>query len=84
MIVVHSPLHALHEPPRELSGGREVPAFEVAARATSILTALEADTGFQLETCTSFRPQRKLLTMQFLAGGILASLIASQISGPVP
>ena len=49
MIAVSSPLHALHEPPREVSGGREGPAFEVGARATAILAALEADGGFELQ-----------------------------------
>ena len=54
MIVVSSPLHALHEPPREVAGGREVPAFEVGARATSILAALEADGGFEPRPPGSF------------------------------
>lgn len=54
MIVVSSPLHALHEPPREVSGGREVPAFEIGARATSILAAVEADGGFQLQAPDGF------------------------------
>ncbi|HVQ23043.1 MAG TPA: histone deacetylase family protein, partial [Candidatus Saccharimonadia bacterium] len=49
MIVVSSPRHALHEPLREVSGGREVPAFEVGARATSILAALAEDGGFELQ-----------------------------------
>ena len=47
MIVVSSPLHALHEPLREVTGGREKPAIEVGARATSILAAIEADGGFE-------------------------------------
>jgi acetoin utilization deacetylase AcuC-like enzyme len=47
MIVVSSPAHALHEPPREVAGGREVPPFEVGARATSILAAMDADGGFE-------------------------------------
>jgi acetoin utilization deacetylase AcuC-like enzyme len=47
MIVVSSPLHALHEPPREVTGGREKQAIEVGARATSILAAIDADGGFE-------------------------------------
>lgn len=46
MQVVHSPKQALHEPPWETAGGREVPAYEVSARAASILAALGADGGF--------------------------------------
>ncbi|MET1232513.1 MAG: histone deacetylase family protein [Candidatus Limnocylindrales bacterium] len=47
MIVVSSPLHARHEPPREVAGGRETAAFEVGARATSILAAIDADGAFE-------------------------------------
>ena len=54
MIVVSSPRHALHDPRREVSGGREVPAFEVGARATSILAALGADGGFKLQAPDDF------------------------------
>ncbi len=54
MIVVTSPRQALHEPPREISGGREIPAFEVGARATSILAALDAAGGFELQAPDDF------------------------------
>jgi acetoin utilization deacetylase AcuC-like enzyme len=54
MIVVSSPLHALHEPPREVTGGREVKAIEVGARAASILAAIEADAGFDRQVPDGF------------------------------
>jgi acetoin utilization deacetylase AcuC-like enzyme len=47
VIVVSSPDHALHEPRWEVTGGREVPAFEVAARAASIEAAIDRDGGFE-------------------------------------
>jgi acetoin utilization deacetylase AcuC-like enzyme len=56
MIVVSSPLHALHEPPREVAGGREIQAFEVGARATSILAAIDADGGFEHVAPDDFGP----------------------------
>lgn len=46
MRVVHSPLHLLHDPAFEVSGGRRIPTYEVTGRAEGIRRALEADGGF--------------------------------------
>jgi acetoin utilization deacetylase AcuC-like enzyme len=41
MVVVHSPEHALHDPPHEFFDGALIPVFESPARAAIILRALE-------------------------------------------
>ncbi len=46
MRVVHSPLHRQHAPEFEVTGGRPIPTYEVAARAEVILAALQAEGGF--------------------------------------
>jgi acetoin utilization deacetylase AcuC-like enzyme len=54
MRVVHSPKHRLHEPPFEVTGGRQIPAYEVAARGEVILAALQADSSFTIEEPREF------------------------------
>jgi acetoin utilization deacetylase AcuC-like enzyme len=49
MRVVHSPLHARHDPAFEVFSGARGPSFETPARAEAIRAALAADPAFTLE-----------------------------------
>src|SRR6266536_2387401 len=48
MQAVHSPQHARHDPLVEVQQGVPVPALERAARADTILGALDQDAAFQV------------------------------------
>jgi acetoin utilization deacetylase AcuC-like enzyme len=52
--VVYSPRHHLHDPDFEVTGGRRIPGYEVAARAESIRRALVDDPGFPFEPPRTF------------------------------
>ena len=54
MRVVASERHRLHEPPYEVTGGRQVPAYEVPARGEAILAALGQDGRFRVEEPREF------------------------------
>ena len=49
MRVVASAEHRRHAPTREISAGREIAIFETPERAEAIVSALEADGGFELD-----------------------------------
>ncbi|MGZ6345701.1 MAG: histone deacetylase family protein [Candidatus Limnocylindrales bacterium] len=56
MLAVHAPQHRLHDPELEVTGGRPIPAYEVAARGEAILAALRADGGFSFQEPREFGP----------------------------
>ncbi len=52
--IIASDAHLAHDGLVELVGGREVPCYESPARATRILSALEAAGGYAIEDPRSF------------------------------
>jgi len=54
MRVVYSPRHHLHDPDFELTGGRRIAGYEVAARVESIRHGLEGDPVFSFEPPGTF------------------------------